>query len=54
MRAIHLSGNWGANRYHAVEKWDPDGTDPLIPLDFAEYLRGLYVNWGGTVGRPAL
>ena len=47
MRAIHLSGNWGANRYHAVEKWDPDGADPLIPLDFVEYLRGLYVNWVG-------
>ena len=36
MRAIHLSGKWGANRYHAVEQWDPDGTEPLIPRDFAE------------------
>ena len=47
LRSIHLSGNGGANRYHAVERWDPDGTDPLIPLDFVEYLQGLYVDWVG-------
>ena len=47
LRAIHISGNWGANRYHAVEKWDPDGTEPLIPLDYIRYLVELHVNWVG-------
>lgn len=47
MRAIHLSGNWGANRHHAVERWDPDGTEPLIPSDFAAHLQSLHVDWVG-------
>ena len=47
LRSIHIAGNWGANRYHAVEAWDPDGIEPLIPLDYVEYLRGLHVDWVG-------
>ena len=47
MRAIHLSGNWGANRYHAVERWDPDGAEPLIPRDFVEHLQSLHADWVG-------
>lgn len=46
-RSIHISGNRGANRYHAVELRDPDGTKPLIPLDYVEYLHDLHVNWIG-------
>ncbi len=46
LRAIHIGGYWGANRW-AVNAWNPEGTEPLVPLDYIEYLRGLHVNWVG-------
>ena len=46
LRAIHIGGYWGANRW-AVNAWDPHGTEPLIPLDYIEYLQDLHVNWVG-------
>ena len=46
LRAVHISGNWGANRV-AVEGWSRGETEAVIPLDYVEYLRGLHVNWVG-------
>ena len=46
LRAIHISGNWGANR-STVNAWNPEGTEPLIPLDYIQYLEDLHVNWVG-------
>ena len=47
LRAIHIAGNWGANRWAAINAWDPDATEPLIPLDYIQYLEDLHVNWVG-------
>ena len=46
LRAIHISGNWGANRW-VVNAWDPRGAEPLIPVDYIQHLRDLHVNWVG-------
>ena len=46
-RASPIGYSMSANRYHAVEAWDPDRTEPLIPRDYIEYLRNLHVNWIG-------
>lgn len=47
LRAVHIAGNWGANRHHASTAWDPDGTEPLIPHDYIEHLQDLHVDWIG-------
>ena len=46
LRAIHVGGHWGANRY-TVNAWDPNGAEPLIPLDYVQHLEDLHVNWVG-------
>ncbi len=46
LRAVHVGGNWGGTR-QTVERWEADRSEPLIPLDFIEYLRDLHVNWVG-------
>ena len=44
MRAIAISGNWGANR-DVVQAWEDRGsTGSLIPLEYVAWLRGLHVN----------
>ena len=46
MRAVHVGGNWGANR-DTVAAWNRNRSKPLIPLDYVAYLRTLRVNWIG-------
>ena len=46
LRAVHLGGNWAANR-QAVEEWEADGTGPLLPADYVEYLHDMHVDWVG-------
>ena len=46
LRAIHIGGYWGANR-STINEWDRAGTEPLVPLDYIEYLDDLHVNWVG-------
>ncbi len=46
LRAIHIGGYWGANRY-TINEWDPAGTEPLVPLDYIEHIEDLHVNWVG-------
>ena len=46
LRAVHLGGNWAANR-QAVEAWEGDRTRPLLPSDYVEYLRDMHVDWVG-------
>ena len=47
LRAIHISGNWGLNP-EAVEAWEKDRTQPLVPSDYIEYLRDVHVDWIGV------
>lgn len=46
LRAIHISGNWGANP-EAVAKWEADRTRPLLPPDYIQYLKDVHVDWVG-------
>ena len=47
LRAVHASGNWGAN-WKAVRDWEASGrSEPLIPLNHIAYLKRLHVNWVG-------
>ena len=46
LRAIHISGNWGTNR-QVIERWDPQGAEPLVPFDYLEYLKRTHVDWIG-------
>ena len=46
LRAVHLSGNWG-HTADAVELWEMDRTQRLVPLRFVEYLRSVQVDWVG-------
>ena len=46
LRAVHLSGNWG-HTADAVNFWEMDRTQPLVPLRYVEYLRSVHVNWVG-------
>ena len=47
LRAIHTAGNWGTNRA-VVDAWNGSGRlARLIPSDYIEFLRDLYVNWVG-------
>ena len=45
MRAISISGYWGTNR-RVAQPWEDRGQQgSLIPLEFINWLRGMYVNW---------
>ena len=47
IRSIHASGNWGENKFF-VRKWEAAGrVGRLIPLDYIEWLKSLYINWVG-------
>ena len=46
LRAVHLSGNWG-HTADAVELWEMDRTQRLVPLRYVEYLRSVQVDWVG-------
>ena len=46
MRAVHISGNWSANR-QAVAKWREERTAPILPPDYIQHLKNLHVNWIG-------
>ena len=45
-RAIHMSGNWGANPV-AVAAWNEDRSRPLVPSSHLEWLHDVHVNWVG-------
>lgn len=42
LRAIHISGNWGANP-EAVAAWEEDRSTPLVPLSHMEWLHDIRV-----------
>ena len=46
LRAVHLSGNWG-HTADAVDLWEMDRTQPLVPLRYVEYLRSVQADWVG-------
>ena len=47
MHAVHISGNWSANR-QAVKEWEEDRTAPILPTDYIQQLKDLHVNWVGV------
>ena len=47
LRAVSISGHWGTNET-VVENWEGSGRDgQLIPPDYMQWLKSLYVNWIG-------
>ncbi len=46
LRSVHLGGNWAANRT-AVERWEDDRMQPLLPADYMEYLHDMHADWVG-------
>ena len=46
LRAVHLSGNWG-HTADAVDFWEMDRTQRLVPPRYVEYLRSVQVDWVG-------
>ena len=47
LRSVFVSGNWGTNPL-TVDEWEASGRrNPLIPLDYVDYLKSLHVNWVG-------
>ena len=46
LRAIHAAGYWGTNE-QVVEEWVKNGTGPLVPPDYIDWLKSLYANWVG-------
>ncbi|MYD86223.1 MAG: hypothetical protein F4Y14_08615 [Acidobacteria bacterium] len=48
LRSIHVAGNWDTTR-ETVDAWEfgADGSDPLVPSDYFDYLDKLHVNWVG-------